>query len=69
MSWLRASLVAAALVAVAFGALVYVPDLLVSSPSGLSRSTRVALAAGWFTVAVVALLWALRRLQARSLRR
>ena len=69
MSWLRASLVAAVIVAVAFGALVYVPDLLVSSVSGVSRSTRVALATGWFTVAVAALLWALRRLQARALRR
>ena len=69
MSWPHASLVAAAVVAVAFGALVYVPELLVSSPSGVGRSTRVALATGWFTVAAVALLWALRRLQARWLRR
>ena len=67
MSWLRASLVAAAVVAAAFGALVYVPELLVSSPAGVSRSTRVALATGWFIVAAVALLWALRRLQARWL--
>ena len=47
--------------------LVYVPDLLVSSLSGIERSTRVALATAWFTCASAALLWALRRLQARGL--
>lgn len=69
MSWARAGAFAALLVAVAFGALVYVPDLLVSSLSGVARGTRVMLATAWFTVAVVALLWALRRLQARGLTR
>lgn len=68
MRWPRAALAGAVVVFVAFAALVYVPDLLVSSLSGVGRSTRVALATAWFTVAVCALLWALRRLQARGLR-
>jgi hypothetical protein len=69
MSWPRAGLAGAALVAVAFAVLVYVPDLLVSSISGVDRSTRVLLATAWFTVAVVVLMWGLRKLQARGLGR
>jgi hypothetical protein len=69
MSWVRAALAGALVVFVAFVVLVYVPDLLVSSLSGVGRSTRVALATAEFTVAVGVLLWALRRLQARGLRR
>lgn len=68
MSWPRAALAGALVVFIAFAMLVYVPDLLVSSLSGVSRSTRVGLATAEFTVAVCALLWALRRLQARGLR-
>jgi hypothetical protein len=68
MSWPRAGLGGAVVVFVAFITLVYVPDLLVSSLSGVSRSTRVGLATLWFMVAVCALLWGLRRLQARGLR-
>jgi hypothetical protein len=66
MSWWRAYAFGVIAVAVAFGALVYVPDLLVSSLSGVGRSTRVALATAWFTVALVALMWVLRKLQARG---
>jgi len=69
MSWPRAALFGVAIVAVAFVLLVYVPDLFLSSLSGVGRSTRVALATGWFTVASAALLWTLRRLQARGLTR
>ena len=69
MSWLRAALAGAAVVFVAFIALVYVPDALVSSISGVSRSTRVALATAEFTVATAAILWGLRRMQARGLKR
>ena len=68
MNWLRSSLEGALVVVVAFAVLVYIPDLLVSM-SGVSRSTRVALATAWFTVALCGLLWGLRRLQARGLRR
>ncbi len=69
MSWLRAGLAGAVLVAGAFAALVYLPDLLVSSLSGVDRSTRVLLATAWFTVAAGALMWGLRKLQARGLGR
>lgn len=68
MSWLRAALVGAVVVFVTFVALVYVPDMLVSSLSGVGRSARVGLATAWFTVALCAILWGLRRLQARGLR-
>jgi len=68
MSWVRAVIAGGLVVLVAFVALVYVPDLLVSSLSGVGRSTRVALATAWFTIAVGVLLWALRKLQARTLR-
>ena len=69
MTWPRAAVASAGIVIVAFLALVYVPDLLVSSLSGVDRHTRVLLATTWFTVALIALLWGLRRLQARGLRR
>jgi xanthine/uracil permease len=68
MSWPRAALAGAAVVIVAFVAMVYVPDLLVSL-TGIERSTRVLLATAWFMVAVGGILWALRKLQARGLRR
>jgi hypothetical protein len=69
MTWPRAALAGAGIVLVAFLALVYVPDLLVSSLTSVDRSSRVGLATAWFVVAVVALLWGLRKLQARGLRR
>ena len=69
MTWPRAALAGAGIVLVAFLALVYVPDWLVSSLSGVDRSTRVLIATTWFVVALVGLLWGLRRLQARGLRR
>jgi hypothetical protein len=68
MKWLRSGLEGGLVVLVAFLALVYVPDLLVSM-SAVGRSTRVALATAWFTVAFFGLLWGLRRLQARGMRR
>ena len=69
MSWTRAALVGAVVVGVAFLLLVYVPDVLVSSLSGVGRGTRVAIATGWFTAALATLLWALRKQQARRLNR
>ena len=68
MNWLRSGLEGALVVLVAFAFLVYIPDLLVSM-TGVGRSTRVALATVSFTVALCGLLWGLRRLQARGLRR
>jgi xanthine/uracil permease len=69
MTWPRATVAGAGVVIVAFLALVYVPDWLVSSLSGVDRSTRVLIATTWFVIALVGLLWGLRRLQARGLRR
>ena len=69
MTWPRAAVAGAGIVLVAFLALVYVPDWLVSELSGVDRSTRVLIATTWFMVALVGLLWGLRRLQARGLRR
>jgi hypothetical protein len=69
MSWWRASAIAVVVVAVAFAALVIVPNAILSQLSGLGRGGRVALATGWFFAAVVAILWVLRRLQARELAR
>lgn len=67
MSWPRSALASAVIVLVTFAALVYVPDRLVSLTS-FSRSTRVGFATAWFTIALIAILWGLRKLQARSLR-
>jgi len=67
MSWMRAVLAGAAVVFVTFAALVYVPDRLVSL-TNVGRSARVGLATAWFTVALCAILWGLRRLQARGLK-
>jgi xanthine/uracil permease len=68
MSWFRATLVGVAVVAAAFVLLVEIPDLVLSQLSGVARGTRVLIATAWFAAALVALLWGLRRLQARWLR-
>jgi hypothetical protein len=44
---------------------VIVPNLLITQLSGVGRGARVALATAWFTAALVALSWLLRRLQDR----
>jgi hypothetical protein len=67
VSWWRATLLGVVLVAIAFGLLVMVPQYLVAEISGVERSTRVALATGWFTIALTAMLFGLRKLQARGL--
>ena len=68
MTWPRAAAIGVGLVALAFVLLVSVPDQLLTSLSGMARSSRVAVTTAWFTVALAGLLWALRRLQARGLR-
>ena len=62
MSWLRAILTAAIAVGLAFVALVIVPDLVLSQINSIARGQRVALATGWFTVALVAI-WLLAPLR------
>ncbi len=65
LSWPRAILSALVAVAVAFIGLVVIPDLLLSQITSVDRSQRVALATGWFIIALVGILWGLRRLQQR----
>ncbi len=62
--WGHAALVALAVLVAAAILLVVVPNVLVTKLDGVSRSTRVAAATTWFTLAVVGFAWALRRLQA-----
>ncbi len=65
MNWFRAALSAIAVVVIAFVLLVIVPDLLLRKLTGLDRHGRVAVTTAWFTIAVVALAWGLRKLQGR----
>lgn len=67
IGWGRAIASGAAILLVGFVATVYVPNLLATKLTGLSRSTRQDLASVTFLVALVALAWCLRRLQARRL--
>ena len=65
MSLVRAITTGVLVVIVAFVLLVVVPDQLLQL-TGIDRSRRVLLATVEFTVALSALLWGLRRLQARG---
>ncbi len=66
MKFIRAITTGVLVVIVAFLLLVVVPDQLLKM-TGMERSTRVFLATAEFTVALAAMLWGLRRLQARNL--
>ena len=68
MKWLRSGLRAASSYCIAFLALVYVPDLLVSM-SGVGRSDQGRAGDSVVHRCVLWLLWGLRRLQARGMRR
>lgn len=68
MTWPRAAVLGAAVVALTFFLCVEVPNLIVSRMTSLSRNLRAELATLWFTVALVVLLWGLRKLQQRLLR-
>ena len=67
VSWPRAVVATIAIVAVAVGLLVVVPNLIVTRLGGLDRAWRAALATIWFFAMLAALAWLLRRLQARHL--
>jgi hypothetical protein len=56
----------AAIVAVAFVGVIWLPDLILRELSAVGRDTRVVVAATVSVVAVIALAWALRRLQAHG---
>ena len=65
IGWWRAAAWALAILAVGAGLFVYLPNWVLIHLTGLSRSGRVAVATTEFLVALVAVLWALRRLQQR----
>jgi hypothetical protein len=65
VSLVRAITTGLLVVIVAFVLLVIVPDQLLQL-TGIARSRRVLLATAEFTVALAAMLWGLRRLQARG---
>ena len=67
IGWTRAAVTTAALLAVVVIALVVVPNEIVTRLTSLERSGRVAVATVWFSLALVGLAVALRRLQARHL--
>jgi hypothetical protein len=66
VSWPRAVVATAAIVAVAVGLLVVVPNLIVTRLGGLDRAWRAGLATIWFFAMLAVLAWLLRRLQARQ---
>lgn len=66
MNMFRAITTGVLVVIVAFLLLVFVPDQLLQL-TGIDRSRRVLFATTEFVVALTALLWGLRRLQARRL--
>lgn len=65
--WSGAAVETALVVAIGFALLVYLPNLVLTRSTWLTRSWRVSIAVGEFLVALGALAWALRRAQARSL--
>lgn len=67
MKWSRAFLSGVVIVGFAFALLIVIPDLILSNITGVERSSRVALATGWFVASLAGLLWGLRRLQGRRI--
>ena len=64
IGWPRAVVSGFLVVAAAVGVLVFVPNLVLTELTGLSRSGRVAIATVWFFVTLSLLGWGLRWLQA-----
>jgi hypothetical protein len=67
IGWIRAVLTAVVITVVGTAAIVYAPNAIITKVHGLGRSTRVGLATAVFFVGIVALAWALRRLQRRHI--
>ncbi|HET9728597.1 MAG TPA: hypothetical protein VFR41_04205 [Acidimicrobiia bacterium] len=63
---MRAILTAVAITVVGIALLVYAPNAILTKVHSVGRSTRVALATTLFFVVLIALAWALRRLQRRG---
>jgi hypothetical protein len=66
IGWLRAIATGIAVIVVGIGAAVIGANRILTKALGLTRSGRVGLASGLFLVVVIALAWALRRMQARG---
>ncbi len=66
IGWLRALVTAAVIVVVGIVALVYGPNWVLTKIHGKTRGSLVAVATTMFFVLLVALAWALRRLQHRK---
>ena len=67
LSWPRAIVATVVIVVLGVALLVVVPNLILIRVGGLDRSGRVGLATVWFFGMLAALVWLLRRLQARHL--
>ncbi len=67
IGWVRAALTSGAVLILGTALLVYAPNWALTHLTGLSRNGRVAVATAWFFAALFAMLWALRRLQARRM--
>ena len=67
IGWARAALTSGAVLIFGTALLVYAPNWALTHLTGLSRNGRVAVATGWFFAALFAMLWVLRRLQARRM--
>lgn len=65
--WLGALGRGAIVLGVGFGLLVLGPQLILTQATGIERSGRVALATIWFTIWLVVLAVAMRRLQERQI--
>jgi hypothetical protein len=66
IGWWRAALSAAAILVVGLALLVYVPNWLLENLTGVGRHGRVTIVTTGFFAVLLALAWALRRLQAHG---
>ena len=67
IGWGRAILTGIAILVIGFGATVWGADAVLKKVTGLSRDNRQYLASALFFAVLIALAWALRRLQQRGL--
>ena len=67
IGWGRAILSGIAILVIGFGAAVWGADAVLTKVTGLSRDNRQYLASALFFGVVIAIAWALRRLQQRGL--
>ena len=66
MSWANAIVRGLAVLVVGFVGVVFVPNRILTKALGLTRTAREWIAVAVFAVVIIAMAWALRRLQARK---